>query len=120
MGLSTGKKLDKNSPYHPNNINIYKEIQRDKIPDTESLKDTYERVIPYYENNIKNLKQNVLISAHGNSIRALFANIYSILTIKIYQSRNSNRNPLVITINNQKVVNAEYLDKDRAKDLIVF
>ena len=114
------EKLDKNSPYHPNNINIYKEIQRDKIPDTESLKDTYERVIPYYENNIKNLKQNVLISAHGNSIRALCKYLFNLDNKNISNLEIPTGNPLVITINNQKVVNAEYLDKDRAKDLIVF
>ena len=44
------------------------------IPFTESLKDTYKRVIPYYENEIqKHIKENknVLISAHGNSLRSL-------------------------------------------------
>ena len=44
--------LNKNNPYHPINIEIYKNIPKDKIPDTESLKDTYERVIPYFEKNI--------------------------------------------------------------------
>ena len=44
------------------------------IPFAESLKNTYDRVIPFYENEIKkNLtdNKNVLISAHGNSLRAL-------------------------------------------------
>ena len=40
--------LDKNSNYHPININTYKDIPIDKMPDTESLKDTYEIVIKYY------------------------------------------------------------------------
>ena len=42
-------------------------------PGGESLKDTYNRVIPYFENKIQPLMKdkNVLISAHGNSIRAL-------------------------------------------------
>ena len=43
-------------------------------PFTESLKDTYDRVVPFYEDEIKkNLldNKNVLISAHGNSLRAL-------------------------------------------------
>ncbi len=39
--------LSKKSPYHPNNIKIYKDIPKEKIPDTESLKDTFERVMPY-------------------------------------------------------------------------
>ncbi|KKO93305.1 phosphoglyceromutase [Sphingobacterium sp. Ag1] len=43
-------------------------------PGGESLKDTYERVIPYYEHSITpKLKEgkNVLVVAHGNSLRAL-------------------------------------------------
>ena len=43
------KPLNKNNPYHPLNIEIYKDIPKDKIPDTESLKDTYDRVIPYFK-----------------------------------------------------------------------
>jgi len=65
--------LDKNNPYHPINIDTYKEIPINKIPDTESLKDTYERVLEFYKQEIedKMSKNNILISAHGNSIRAL-------------------------------------------------
>ena len=40
--------LDKKSPYHPLNIDIYKNVPREIIPDTESLKDTYERVLKYF------------------------------------------------------------------------
>jgi len=43
-------------------------------PDGESLKDTYNRVIPYFESQIRPLLkkgENVLIVAHGNSLRAL-------------------------------------------------
>tara|TARA_B100000674_G_C37643786_1_gene824636 strand:- start:268 stop:786 length:519 start_codon:yes stop_codon:yes gene_type:complete len=45
--------LNKNNPYHPINIEVYNDIPRENLPDTESLKDTYERVIKYYQNNIK-------------------------------------------------------------------
>ncbi|OUV60146.1 MAG: phosphoglyceromutase, partial [Candidatus Pelagibacter sp. TMED128] len=51
------------------------------IPFSESLKDTYERVIPYYEKEIqKHIKENknVLISAHGNSLRALCKYLFNI------------------------------------------
>lgn len=44
------------------------------LPNGESLKDVYERVVPYYENEIlPHLKkgENVLVAAHGNSLRAL-------------------------------------------------
>ncbi len=45
-----------------------------KIPQGETLKDVYTRVVPYYEENIKkDLKEgkNVLVVAHGNTLRAL-------------------------------------------------
>jgi len=44
------------------------------IPEGETLKDVYERAIPYFEENIlPQLKsgENVLVAAHGNSLRAL-------------------------------------------------
>ncbi|MDA7588223.1 2,3-bisphosphoglycerate-dependent phosphoglycerate mutase, partial [Candidatus Pelagibacter sp.] len=65
--------LDRNNPYHPINIDTYKEIPIDRIPDTESLKDTYERVLKFYKQEIENKisNNNILVSAHGNSIRAL-------------------------------------------------
>ena len=45
--------LKKDNPYHPINIKTYKEIPINEIPDTESLKDTYERVLKYYKNEIE-------------------------------------------------------------------
>ena len=47
-------------------------------PGGESLKDTADRVIPYYENKILPLlfeDNNILVSAHGNSLRALVMHI---------------------------------------------
>ena len=45
--------LDKKSPYHPQNIKTYDSIPREILPDTESLKDTYERVTKYFGEEIK-------------------------------------------------------------------
>ncbi|MDA8537656.1 2,3-diphosphoglycerate-dependent phosphoglycerate mutase, partial [Candidatus Pelagibacter bacterium] len=51
--------LSRNNPYHPLNIDVYKKIPVEQIPDTESLKDTYERVIKFYNSDIeKKLIQN--------------------------------------------------------------
>lgn len=52
-----------------------------KIPEGESLKEVYERVIPYFENTIKPelaAGKNVLVVAHGNSLRALVKHIEKI------------------------------------------
>ena len=64
--------LSKDSPFHPSNINTYKNVPNENLPDTESLKDTYLRVMKFYEKEIKEKlnKGNILISAHGNSLRA--------------------------------------------------
>ena len=79
--------LDKNNPYHPLNIETYREIPINKIPDTESLKDTYERVLEFYKNDIetKISENNILISAHGNSIRALCKYLFKFQNWKYQQ-----------------------------------
>ena len=115
------EELDKKSPFLPLNIEIYNNIPKDKIPNTESLKDTYDRVIPFYEKNIKNLVQkNVLVSAHGNSIRALCKYLFNLDNEKISKLEIPTGNPLVVNINKNEVTDARYLDKSRAKDLIIF
>ena len=115
--------LDKKSPYHPQNIKTYDSIPREILPDTESLKDTYERVTKYFGEEIKNkLKnKNVLISAHGNSIRALCKNLFNLDNNQISKLEIPTGNPLTIELNeNLKIIKCEYLDKERAKNLLVF
>ena len=118
------KPLNKNSPYHPINIEIYKDIPHDKIPDTESLKDTYDRVVSYFKSNIFSLlknNNNILISAHGNSLRSLYKFLFKIDEIKISKLEIPTGNPLVINFNEKlEVIDVFYLDKSRAKDLVVF
>ena len=115
--------LNKESPYHPINIDTYKNIPKEVIPDTESLKDTYERVTKNFEKEIKKKleNKNVLISAHGNSIRALCKKLFNLDNIQISNLEIPTGNPLVIEFNvSSKVIKCEYLDKERAKDLLVF
>ena len=115
--------LDKKSPYHPQNIETYDSIPREILPDTESLKDTYERVARYYSEEIKKKLENnnVLISAHGNSIRALCKNLFVLDNNQISKLEIPTGNPLIIELNkNLKIVKCEYLDKERAKNLLVF
>ena len=114
--------LDKQNPYHPSNIEIYKNIPEDKIPSTESLKDTYERVIDFYKKKIEIINdKNILISAHGNSIRALCKYLFNLDNDVISKLEIPTGNPLLIEVNgDKKVLSVKYLDSDRAKDLLVF
>ena len=115
--------LDKKSPYHPLNIKVYKNISKEIIPDTESLKDTYERVIKYFEEEIKKKlsDKNILISAHGNSIRALCKYLFKLGNNEISKLEIPTGNPLLIELDkSSEVKHCEYLDIERSKDLLVF
>ena len=115
--------LNKKSLYHPINIEVYKNVPEQFIPDTESLKDTYERVSKYFDEEIKKkLKdRNILISAHGNSIRALCKKMFNLDNSQISNLEIPTGNPLIIELNqNSKIVKCKYLDKERAKSLLVF
>ncbi|MBD1134764.1 2,3-bisphosphoglycerate-dependent phosphoglycerate mutase, partial [Pelagibacterales bacterium SAG-MED48] len=115
--------LDKNNPYHPTNIKTYKEIPINEIPDTESLKDTYERVLKFYKKDIENKisENNILISAHGNSIRALCKYLFKLDENQISKLEIPTGNPLLITLDgNKKITDCKYLDDERAKDLVIF
>ena len=115
--------LDKQSPFHPSNIDTYKDLPIENIPDTESLKDTFLRVVNYYDSEIKNnlSNGNILISAHGNSLRALCKYLFQLDEVQISNLEIPTGNPMMMEIDeNQKVKSCKYLDKDRAKDLVIF
>ena len=115
------KPLNINSPYHPKNINIYNDIPRNLIPDTESLKDTYERVVPYFVENIeKNLQDNIIISAHGNSIRSLLKYLFKIDDNEISKLEIPTGNPLILKFEKNNIKEAKYLDQSSSRDLIKF
>ncbi|MFP5306586.1 MAG: 2,3-diphosphoglycerate-dependent phosphoglycerate mutase [Gammaproteobacteria bacterium] len=67
--------LDDNDGAHPKYDRRYAKLDAAVLPATESLKTTLERVLPYWHDVIApQLKsgQTVLITAHGNSLRALY------------------------------------------------
>jgi 2,3-bisphosphoglycerate-dependent phosphoglycerate mutase len=66
--------LQESDPRHPCHEPRYANVPRELLPATESLKTTLERVLPYWHEMIVPMlrqRQRVLISAHGNSLRAL-------------------------------------------------
>lgn len=66
--------LEKSDPRYPGNDPRYADMDEADIPLTESLKDTVERFLPYWRETIAPAVESgrrVIISAHGNSLRAL-------------------------------------------------
>ena len=109
------------SPPPMENLHPYKNKINSSIL-CESLKDTFNRVIPYYEKSIKPLissKKNIIIVFHGNSIRALLMKIFNISKKKIVEFEIPTGNPLLIQFDdNIKVKNYRYLDKERTKKIL--
>ena len=91
-------------------------------PFTESLKNTYERVIPFYDKEIKKnltINKNILISAHGNSLRALCKYLFKISDEKINELEIPTGNPLVVEFEKSlQIKKYFYLDDKRAKNII--
>ena len=108
------------------NVSLFSSLNRSipsgMIPLTESLKDTYNRVIPFFDSKIKPSIQNnknIIIAAHGNSLRALCKKLFNISNQKINELEIPTGNPLVIEFNqNLEVKDIKYLDKSREKLII--
>ncbi len=66
--------LELNDERHPQFDPRYKELTAEELPETECLKDTVERFLPHWKEQIApdvSSGKRVLIVAHGNSLRAL-------------------------------------------------
>jgi 2,3-bisphosphoglycerate-dependent phosphoglycerate mutase len=91
------------------------------IPDTESLKTTLERVLPYWEANIAPALRDgeaVLVVAHGNSLRAIIKHLFQVPDSEIVEVEIPTGNPLVIDLDSHlSPVSARYLDETRAQPL---
>lgn len=71
-------------------------------PGGESLKDTRDRVIPYYEEHIRPLIEqgkNVLIVAHGNSLRALIMYLENLSPEEILKREIATGQPITYSFN---------------------
>jgi len=88
----------------------------------ESLKDTFERTVPYFNEKIKPLilsNKNILIVFHGNSCRALLMEILNISKKKIVEFEIPTGNPLLIRFEKDfKVKDYKYLDEKRARKIL--
>jgi len=66
--------LTTDDPRHPSHDARYRGLDPTKLPSTESLKDTLERVLPFWDRTLVPALQaghRVMVVAHGNSLRAL-------------------------------------------------
>ena len=111
---------DRTDPFHPSHDVRYADIPKGALPDGESLKMTLERVLPFWnERIVPQLNTgNVLVSAHGNSLRAIVKHLFDLSEEAIIGVEIPTGNPLLIELNaGLKPVGARYLDEGRAQPL---
>jgi len=91
------------------------------VPQTESLKLTLDRVLPYWNEKIATdlrAGKNLIIAAHGNSLRAIVKHLFNVPDDQIVHVEIPTGNPLLIELDaNLKPVAARYLDEARAVTL---
>jgi 2,3-bisphosphoglycerate-dependent phosphoglycerate mutase len=95
--------LKKNDKRNPKNFKLYRNLKKSEIPLTECLKDAVKRVLPYWKKTIgPEIKKGkkVLISAHGNSLRALVEILDKVPPKKIVGFNIPYGIPLVYELNN--------------------
>ena len=89
-------------------------------PGGESLKDTADRVIPYLKNEIMPLLssgKNILVSAHGNSIRAIVMNLQNYSPEQILKTEIGWCEPWIFEFENDKVVNLDIVSRPGEKSM---
>jgi 2,3-bisphosphoglycerate-dependent phosphoglycerate mutase len=103
---------------HPRHDPRYKHLLPNQLPEAECLKDTVERVIPYWNKVITPMLksgQSVLIVAHGNSLRALVKHLDHISDSEIVDLNIPTGIPLVYELDEQLQPIRHYYLGDEAR-----
>lgn len=112
--------MDVNDPGHPCHDRRYATLDRNALPGTESLATTLVRVLPYWHDAIApQLKagQTVLVTAHGNSLRALYKYLNDVSNEQILELNIPTGIPLLFELDDSLQVRSfRYLgDPEAAK-----
>lgn len=110
QGLNKAETAEK---YGEQQVKIWRRSYDVRPPGGESLKDTAERVLPYYERTVKPylLKgDTILIAAHGNSLRALIMELEQLSREQVLELNIPTGAPLLYELDKTgKVVDHRYL-----------
>lgn len=112
--------LTKNDARYPGNDPKYKDLSEEELPLTENLLDTIDRVVEYWNSDIKPLiEQNkrIIIVAHGNSLRALIKYLDNLTPEEVLNLELETGNPICYELDeNLKPIKHYYLkDENEAR-----
>ena len=94
-------------------VHIWRRSYDVSPPNGESLKDVVGRVSPYFENEIEPLimdNKNILIAAHGNSLRAILIKVGLYKPEEISSIELPTGSPLCLEYDNGRLINNSYLN----------
>ena len=115
-------KVSLDDPRHPINDPLYKDIPRRLLPAGESLKDTYNRVIPYFKNEIEKKLidgKNILLSSHHNALRAMIKYLDNIDDSAIVSLNIPYCIPLIYEYENGKRGKKYYLASNEEVEVVI-
>lgn len=105
--------LSEDDERYPGNDLKYKDLTKDELPRTENLIDTINRVMVYWNSDIKkDLKdgKRVIIAAHGNSLRGLIKYLDNMTDEEIIKLELQTGNPICYELDdNLKPIKHYYL-----------
>ena len=110
VGLNKQETADK---FGKDQVHIWRRSYDTPPPNGESLKDVVERVSPYFIENIKPLidkGENILIAAHGNSLRAMMIELGMYKPEEISNIELPTGSPLCINLDQGILIDFKYLD----------
>ena len=110
VGLNKSETADK---FGKEQVHIWRRSFDTPPPNGESLKDVVDRVSPYFTDKIQPLildKKNVLIVAHGNSLRAIMIKVGLYKSEEISSIELPTGSPLCLDYENDKLIDNYYLN----------
>ena len=111
-GLSGLNKDDAREKWGEKQVHVWRRSYDVPPPGGESLKDTSERVLPFYRNHIFPLiskGRNVLVAAHGNSLRSLIKELDGLSELEIVKLEIPTGAPIVYTFDSCDLIKKEEL-----------
>jgi len=116
--LDKAEPLPRNDQTHPVNDPLYHDIDPALLPDVENLSETRARVMQFWQQRIEpliRLREHVLISSHGNTLRALIMGLANLSAKQVESFEIPTGKPIIYTFNQKgEALNWHYLENQPA------